>query len=401
MASISGAVSSQRLGCRGGPPPRPGAPVRLGINAQLLAAGSGYRRAGVSRYLERLLLALPEALSAEDDLLVWAAREVPPLASSVAGGWRRTSVPPDRPPLRIGWEQLILPVHARRARLDLLHGPVNVAPIFAGCPTVVTVHDLAFLRLPGGLTSHRRRYLTAATRVSVRRARRVIAVSGSTKRDVVELLGVRPEHVAVIPLAADERFQPLDAAALARFRAEHGLDHPFILYVGTLEPRKNVPALLRAFAQIAGELPHELILVGAEGWLTAEIHATLATLRLGDRVRLTGYGDPATLPGWYGAADLFVYPSRFEGFGLPPLEAMACGTPVIVSNAASLPEVGGDAVLTVDPDEIDGLAAAIRRVLTDPALAADLRERGLARAATFSWDRTARETVRVYREALA
>ena len=375
--------------------------MRLGINAQLLAAGSGYRRAGVSRYLEQLLLALPGAIADADDLLVWAARGVPSPSSTLAAGWQRTRVPANHPALRIAWEQTLLPLHARRARIDLLHGPVNVAPLLAGCPTVVTVHDLAFLRVPAGLTPRRRHYLTAVTRISVQRARRVIAVSASTKRDVVELIGVPPERVTVIPLAADERFRPLDAGDLARFRAEHGLRRPFVLYVGTLEPRKNVPALLRAFATIAGELPHELILVGAEGWLTAEIHATLATLRLGDRVRLTGYGDPATLPGWYGAADLFVYPSRFEGFGLPPLEAMACGTPVIVSNAASLPEVGGDAVLTVDPDDIDGLAAAMRRVLTDPALAADLRDRGLARAATFSWDRTARETVRVYREALA
>jgi glycosyltransferase involved in cell wall biosynthesis len=375
--------------------------MRLGINAQLLAAGSGYRRAGVSRYLEQLLLALPGAIADADDLLVWAARGVPSPSSTLAASWHRTRVPANHPMLRIAWEQTLLPIHARRARIDLLHGPVNVAPLLAGCPTVVTVHDLAFLRVPAGLTSRRRHYLTAVTRVSVQRARRVIAVSASTKRDVVELIGVPPERVTVIPLAADERFRPLDAGDLARFRAEHGLRRPFVLYVGTLEPRKNVPALLRAFATIASEVPHELILVGAEGWLTGEIHATLATLRLGDRVRLTGYGDPATLPGWYGAADLFVYPSRFEGFGLPPLEAMACGTPVIVSNAASLPEVGGDAVLTVDPDDIDGLAAAMHRMLTDPALAAGLRARGLARAATFSWERTARETVRVYREALA
>ncbi len=375
--------------------------MRIGIDAQLLAAESGYRRAGVSRYLERLLLALPNAIESGDDLLVWAAHGVPPLSSALASGWRQTRVPADRPPLRIAWEQSLLPLHARRGRIDLLHGPVNVAPLLARCPTVVTVHDLAFLRVPGGLTSHRRRYLTAATRASVRRARRVIAVSASTKRDVVELVGVPPERVVVIPLAADERFRPLPDDVLARFRAEQRLTCPFILYVGTLEPRKNVPVLLRAFAAIAKAFPHELILVGAEGWLTSEIHTTLADLRLGDRVRLAGYGDPAALPGWYGAADLLVYPSRFEGFGLPPLEAMACGTPVIVSNATSLPEVGGDAVLTIDPDDIAGLAAAMRRVLTDPALAAGLRARGLARAATFSWERTARETVRVYREALA
>jgi len=292
-----------------------------------------------------------------------------------------------------------LPLLARRARLDVLHGPVNVAPRRAPCPTVVTVHDLAFLRFPNTLTPGRRRYLTAATRDAVRRAERVIAVSASTARDVVELLGAAPDLVTVVPLAADPAFRPLPPAALAAFRAERGLARPFVLSVATLEPRKNLPLLLRAFARIAADVEHDLVLVGAEGWMGGELRATLGRLNLGDRVRLAGFGDPADLPSWYGAAELFVYPSLFEGFGLPPLEAMACGTPVVVSTAASLPEVVGDAALAIDPTDEAGLAASMGRVLFDPILAADLRARGLARAAGFSWARTAAATVGVYREA--
>jgi glycosyltransferase involved in cell wall biosynthesis len=148
-------------------------------------------------------------------------------------------------------------------------------------------------------------------------------------------------------------------------------------------------------------VPHELILVGAEGWLTDEIHATLRDLALGNRVRLAGYADHAALPSWYSAADLFVYPSLYEGFGWPPLEAMACGTPVVTSNVSSLPEVVGDAALFVSPDDVDGLAAALHRVWHDEALRADLRARGIARAREFSWERTARMTLDAYRAALS
>ena len=189
-------------------------------------------------------------------------------------------------------------------------------------------------------------------------------------------------------------------AELDAFRAEQGIVRPFVLYLGTLEPRKNLPALLRAFDAVAPDVPHELVLVGAEGWMTGPIFDTWRALRHQDRVRLAGFAPAAALPAWYSAADLFAYPSRYEGFGLPPLEAMACGTPVITSNVSSLPEVVGDAALTVDPSDEVALSAAIRRVLTDPALSADLRERGLRRAATFSWARTAAATVAAYREAV-
>jgi glycosyltransferase involved in cell wall biosynthesis len=373
--------------------------MRIGINAHLLAGETGFRQAGVSRYLEGVLSGLPAVLDPADELVVWAARGVAAPTPALSSGWQPSLLLTTNPLARIAWEQTVLPLLARRARLDLFHGPVNVAPPLIGCPTVVTVHDLGFVRFPETLRSGRRRYLTAATRASVHRAARVIAVSASTKRDLVELLDTDPARIAVVPLAADQRFRPMTAGEQARFRAAKGLDRPYILAVGTLEPRKNLPLLIRAFARVAPELPHDLIVVGGVGWLSGEVPATIERLGLGERVRLLGFGAPAELPGWYGAADLFVFPSLFEGFGLPPLEAMACGAPVISSNAASLPEVVGEAAISVDPTDEAGFAAAIRTVLFDAALAADLGARGLARAAKFSWQRTAAATMAVYREA--
>lgn len=374
--------------------------MRIGVQAHLLSLRPGYRRTGVSRYIEQVLTALPEALADDESLVVYAG------AAAAAQPWfdqrwerRGPVVPSERPARRAVWEQTVLPALARRDRLQVLHGPVNVAPLLAPCPTVVTVHDLGYLRLPDRLPAGRRRYFAALTRASVRRASRVLAVSESTKRDIIELLGVPEERIAVTPLAADAGFRPVGGETLEAFLGEQGIVRPFVLSVGTLEPRKNLPALLRAFGRIAAEVPHDLVLAGPEGWMTDEIHETRHRLGLGDRLRFTGYVEGEALPAWYSAADLFVYPSLYEGFGLPPLEAMACGTPVVTSDVSSLPEVVGDAALTVPPTDEAALAEAMRRVLEDPALASDLRVRGLARAGQFSWAWTAALTVAAYREA--
>ena len=375
--------------------------VRIGVHAHLLSTRPGYRQTGVSRYIERLLAALPTALAADDEVVVYTGSAVAEQLWFDARWERRgPAAPSERPTRRALWEQTLLPALARRDRLDVLHGPVNVAPLLAPCSTVVTVHDLAYLRLPDRLPSARRRYFAALTRASVRRASRVLAVSESTKRDIIELLGVPAERIDVTPLAADPGFRPVAGEELERFLGEQGIVRPFVLSVGTLEPRKNLPLLLRAFASIAGEVPHDLVLAGPEGWMTDEIHETRRRLDLGDRLRFTGYVEADALPAWYSAADLFIYPSLYEGFGLPPLEAMACGTPVITSDVSSLPEVVGDAALTVPPTDETALAEVMRRVLANPALGADLRARGLERAQRFSWERTAALTVAAYREAV-
>ncbi len=358
--------------------------MRVGINAALLASGGGYRQTGVSRYISELSRALGPLLAPGDDLCL-----LKPALPAVG----------ERPALRIPWEQAVLPIQAQLQRLDVLHGPLHVLPWLDGVPGVITIHDLAFVHFPERVPRSRRLYLTAGTRRSVRHARRIIAISMSTADDLRRWMGLPAQKIEVIPLAPPEAVQQISGDRLIAFQRDKGVTNPYVLCVGTLEPRKNLPRLLHAFSAIADEVPHQLVLVGPEGWLTAELHATLADLRLGDRVRLTGFVEDRDLGAWYSGADLFVFPSLYEGFGLPPLEAMRCGAPVVTSNVSSLPEVVGDAAVTVDPLDVPALASAMRVMLKDRGRADELRARGLARAAEFSWARTARETLAVYRDA--
>lgn len=368
--------------------------MRIGIDALLLSNREGYRRSGVARYIDRLLAALPGALGA-DELVTYLDRGI--YRDSALN--RHTPIPVDRPPVRIAWEHLALPLLSRRDKLNVFHGPVNVVPRGLPCPSVVTVHDLAFLRYPETVPVNRYRYLSAELRSSVKRAARVIAVSETTKQDLIDLLGVDPAKIRVIPLGVDGRFRPLSDGELAAFRDRHAIRRPFVLAVGNLEPRKNLPRLLDAFAAVSKVLEYDLVLIGAEGWLTGELSETLTRLRLGDRVQMTGFVDDRELPGWYSAADLFVMPSIYEGFGLPVIEAMACGTPVIASSAASLPEVTNGAAVLIDPFRTDALARAMMLLARDRAAKKSFRQQGIARAATFTWNKTAELTVQVYREA--
>ena len=370
--------------------------MRVGLNARLVGTGRTYRRAGVSRYIASLIEHLPAALDPADDLIVVG------LPNDESGSPSPLDRLRQHPVARIAWEQTALPLLARRGRWDLTHSPVNVAPLLTSGRSVVTVHDLAFIVAPETMPTGRRRYLTALTAHSVRHAARVIAVSASTGRDLTTHFGVDPDRITVTPLAAEQRFRPSALPDLDRFRERVGQSDPYILSVGTREPRKNIALLVRAFAILAGELPHDLVLVGPEGWMGSELDRALAELpaAVRDRVRLAGFVDDADLPLWYGAAEVFAYPARYEGFGLPVLEAMACGVPVVTSNVSSLPEVAGNAGLLIDPASVDDLAAAIRSVIDDPELSNDLRDRGLQRATRYSWAATALRTVDAYHAAL-
>ena len=376
--------------------------MRVGLLGHLLSFAPGYRRAGVSRYIEALVRYLPDT-DPSLELVVFtnnasyrSAREQ--IATRVT--WAVSCLPTQRPPVRILWEQCLAPAATRRWRLDLLHAPVNVVPLAGPRPLVLTVHDLAFLRYPEHYPPLKQRYLAALTRRSARGADLVIAVSGQTREDVVELCGVRPEKIVVVPNGVDASLRPVrDADVLQAFRQAHGLPNEFVLFLGTLQPRKNLEGLLRAYARARAELP--LVVAGARGWRESRIFQLVKELDLVDRVRFTGYVRPEDLPLWYSAATAFVYPSLYEGFGLPVLEAMACGTPVITSATSSLPEVAGDAAILVDPRDTDALARALRELAGSPRLRAELSAAGLERARAFSWERTARETLQAYRQALA
>jgi glycosyltransferase involved in cell wall biosynthesis len=370
--------------------------IHVGVNAHLLSLAATYRSAGINWYIRNLLEHLPEVDPQIHYTVFLGEKDYP----GVAGlDLRLSRLPTQRPPVRIFWEQVIQPWSVRNARLDLIHEPAFVGPQASTCPFVVTIHDLSFLTYPQNFPVLNRAYLRAFTRLSVRRARRIIAVSESTKRDLIRYYGVEPAKVDVVHNGVDPGFHPLPAAKVAEFRRRRNLPDRFILFVGTLEPRKNVSRLIDAYALLSEpRLP--LMLLGGKGWFYDEIFARVRMLGLQGEVTFVGYVESDELPSWYNAATLFVYPSLYEGFGLPPLEAMACGTPVVASNTSSLPEVVGQAGLLVDPASSEALAAAMQRVLEQPELQAEMRSAGLAQAQSFSWEKTAASTVGCYQRAL-
>lgn len=358
--------------------------MEVGINTALRASGGGYRQTGVSRYLTELTRSL-RATAAGDDTITEFGLKLGPIG-------RRAST-------RILWEQSLLAADILRHRLDVFHGPVNALPVALRVPGVVTVHDLAFLRYPQHLPAARRAWLIGAIRHSARSAERVITISEHTARDLVDWLALDPGKIRVIPLAVSPAIRRLSGSELQVFRMRYGIERPYILAVGTLEPRKNLPMLMRAFAAIRDRVPHRLVLVGPEGWLTGELHDTIRELGLGDRLVLTGFVSDAELGGWYSASDLVAFPSWYEGFGLPLLEAMSCGAPVLASSTSSLPEVGGDAAVYAAPDDQEAWTSMLLELLGDESARERMSRAGLQRSRAYSWDRSARETWDVYREA--
>ncbi len=371
--------------------------MHFAVNAHLLSPAGGYRQAGISVYIDQLLRCLlPSAPN--DRWTVYA----PPGAGRVLDPppntcLRESRLPTSKPLARIVWEQCLAPLLALHDRFDAFFCPLNVVPLAMRRPSVVTVHDLAFLRFPERFRPARRRYLAVLARLSVRRAAHVLTVSEFTRREVVDLLGVPSEKVTATPNGRDERLGPLPADAVARFRETQSLPERFLLFLGTLEPRKNLPALLRAYAGVADVVGMPLVVAGGKGWMYEPIFELVGELGLRERVRFAGFVPREDLAAWYNAATALVYPSLYEGFGLPPLEALQCGTPVITSNTSSLPEVVGDAALTVDPTSVAALGDALVRIATDAALREELRSRGPAQAARFSWERTAAGTLQALR----
>ncbi|MGI8689730.1 MAG: glycosyltransferase family 4 protein [Thermomicrobiales bacterium] len=377
--------------------------LSIGVNAHLLSFVPGYRRAGISQYTEQIVRHLMETLPRSNDgLTIFAGPGALPDGYVPDGvRWVPSRLPTGQAPGRILWEQIVAPVATTQAHLDVLFCPVNVVPLAGPVPSVVTVHDLAFLAYPEAFHAAKRWYLTAMTRLSVRRARHIIAVSAHTRDDLVHHFGVRPERVTVIPNAADERYRPADDAdAITRFKAANTLPDRFILFVGTVEPRKNLRRLIEAFALLSDNNPDvKLVIVGASGWLTSDLAPLVQSRGLSNRIIFTGYVSDDELPRWYQAATVFCYPSLYEGFGLPVLEAMACGTPVVTSRTSSLPEVAGDAALLVDPTDVRGLADALQALLADDARRQAMSEAGIARSHAYSWERTAAATLTVIRDA--
>ncbi len=400
--------------------------MHIGINAQLLSFSQNYRNGGISRYIRYFLTELPKRPGQHEYTIFVNGQEVVEHLRQIAGEspWdpagesrheevgrtRITYVPiswPESKPIsRVAWKQLMLPSLIRARRIDVLHSPANVLPemLPRGCAGVVTLHDLAFLRFPHVLTRSKRVYHRTFTMRSLRHATLIIANSNSTKQDAVELAGIPVNRVRTVYPCIDERFSSvIHNEEVQSFRQEHGLTGGYILYLGTLEPRKNINRLIEAYARLrtAYGRSEKLVLAGGKGWLYDSIFERVQRLGLESEVVFPGFVSDAEQLLWYDGASVFVYPSLYEGFGIPVAEALARGVPVVTSNISSLPEAGATLALTVDPNDTEALAGAIFKALTDESVRERCRTLASSIAQRFSPQTMIEQTIAVYEQAAA
>jgi glycosyltransferase involved in cell wall biosynthesis len=366
--------------------------MRIAFDGTTLTPG----RTGVGYYTEHLLQHLARAVeSTNDELIVISNQEIDttePLPRHVSVYTRQ------RFPLRVAWMQLLAGRVLHDIRADVVHFTNGMIALGAGAARVVTVHDMSLKLYPECHPWRRRVINRPLTTLATRIADAVVTVSQSARNDLLAFHRLPPERVSVMHEAAGPSFRPIrEPGPLGRIRLRYALPERFVLYVGAIEPRKNLPRLVEAFAAArAAGLQHELVCVGPYGWSSRGLYDSIDRIGLRDVVHFTGYVPADDLPLIYNLADLFVFPSIYEGFGLPVVEAMSCGIPVITSSTSSLDEIAGDAAITVDPYDVAAIAAAIMRLASDAEQRAAFAQRGLARAAQFSWSRTAHEMLALY-----
>ncbi len=355
---------------------------------------------GVGRYLRNILREMT-SLAPDIGFRVYLDRngddglgEHPRIDRRRRGGARGSNV--------VAWTQWVLPAMIRREPVALVHFPFYTMPLLLDRPSVVTIHDITFSLHPEWFPWKARISFAALAPWSARRARLVLTVSECSRRDLIARYGLDPSRVAAVPLAADRSFTPRSAAEVREVTGRLGLATPYLLHLGSLHPRRNLERLLEAFALLADRRPDlRLVLAGRVEAPWTRIEPIVAARAPAGRVIHLGYAREEDLPALITGAAALVFPSLYEGFGLPVLEAMACGTPVVTSNVSSLPEVAGEAALLVDPRSPAAIASAVTSILDEPALARRLREEGLKRAGRFSWRLTAERTLEAYRSVLA
>ncbi len=353
---------------------------------------------GIGTYVRNLLRQLARQDQATDYVVLCRPQDREYVAEL---GANLRAVPESAPPYSVR-EQYRLPLVLTRERITLFHAPHYVLPLLTPCRSVVTIHDCIHLMFPQYLPN-RLAYAYARTVLwaAVRRSDRILTVSETSKRDILRFFNVSAAKVEVIPNGIDDRFNRVPSAdEVARVRERYQLHDPFLLYAGNIKPHKNLERLIAAFHLVRqrGFDQLKLLIIGNEVSKYPTLRHTVHHHKLHTQVRFLGFVPDQMLAILYRLADVFVFPSLYEGFGLPPLEAMASGTPVVTSNVSSLPEVVGDAALLVDPYDPGSIADAIERLLTDPALRADLAARGLVRARAFSWERSVRRIREIYQE---
>lgn len=382
--------------------------MKIGINAMFFQ----YPATGSGQYMMHLLQALSE-IDTENDYVLLGPQEFEEVRNTNSPNFPYQVQPvpgfaqSNENVEKLLWEQVTGPAAARKAGVDVFHVPYFAPPLLPRTPTVVTVHDVIPMRLPAYQPDAKVKAYMRLVSQAARNAKLIITVSQHAKQDIIDALKIPEERIRVIYEAAGDEYQPVyDPAALAAARTRYDVGERYIFYLGGLDQRKNVPQLVRAFAHLyrqIGDPNLQLLIAGNpdkhKGPLFPDPRPVAADLGMSGQI-VYRFIEEEDKPAMYSGASAFVFPSLYEGFGLDPLEAMSCGAPVVCSNRTSLPEVVGDAAITVDPENIQELVAAMRRVLTDPELQSDLRARSLQRAAQFSWQKAARETIAVYEETL-
>jgi len=374
--------------------------MHIGIDAHAIGAQQG----GNETYIRNLIKSLAE-VDGENRYTIYLAN------AGAAALWRDgfanqfknftvRLLPPPTPLVRV---PVFLAYELLRRPVDVLHVQYT-APPFCRVPVVVTIHDLAFEHLPETFTRRGSFQLKLTVRRTAKKAARIATVSEYSRQDLLRTYHLPPEKVVVTYNGIEPHFtpQPKSPGESSEIRQRFGIARDFLLAVGSLQPRKNLVRLIRAYAKLRNEnenFTRQLVIVGRKLWLADEIFAEVQKQRWAEDVILTGYVADEDLPALYRSASAFVYPSLFEGFGLPPLEAMACGAPVVTSDTSGLPEVTGDAALLIDPHDEQSLANALIEVVNNKPLRASLREKGIAQAGKFTWREAAEKTLRLYREA--
>ena len=302
--------------------------------------------------------------------------------------------------MTIGWHRAYLPVPVElfTGPVDLFHSPNFILPPVRRAKTLLTVHDLSFIRHPQGAVDKLRRWLEQVVPRSLERADHVLADSASTKQDLIELFNIPAADITVVGAGVEPRFRPItDAIELERVAAKYRLPPKLILSLGTLEPRKNFTGLIKAFSQSPVRETHHLVIAGGKGWLYDDIFAEAAASPVTDRIHLIGFVADEDLPTLYSLADVFAYPSHYEGFGIPVIEAMACGTPVVCADNSCLPEVAGSSAVQIPATDIEALDGALHRLTTDQTLRSHAITEGFVQAQKFNWPAAAQRLLTVYR----
>lgn len=372
--------------------------MRIGINARYLQSS----RSGIAQYIFYLLSNL-KTVDTKNDYTLFLGSDKQVSGDILNFGFPLdvSGFPTTNQALKIAWQHIYLPRRIKELKIDVFHEPTFISPFFKQCPTVITVLDLAYRFLPDCYTLRNRLYLDKLMKHSIDTSDAVIAISENTKRDILLNFKIPENKVKVVYLAVDETFCPVDNSKkeeILRVKSKYNITGDFIFTVSLISPRKNLVTLIKAFALLKqkGKIGHSLVIAGKKGWLFNEVFEAAASCGYEKDIIFCDFVPQDDLVMLYNAADVFVYPSLYEGFGLPLLEAMACQCPVVASNNSSIPEVCSDAAVLVDPYDAAGFSDAIYRIISDRPLKDSLIKKGRERVANFSWKKAAQETVKVY-----